>query len=194
MKLQEKKLQVIFYGISMPRLWYNVFFSHRFCSWLFLKLQQKRRNLQLHFNAKTVIKCFSYIDFVLDFSWSFNKKMEEMFCKWKLLIAIIICELQSSLDFWLGIIMFMGYREGNLTIVWVTVLGLPVQVTVPGLAVGVTVLGLSVWVTVLGLWPRYGLLRFYGDLFWSIEGCYLLLRFVCLLRFTFEVAWLLRPY
>ena len=40
-----KKLVEVFYGIWMPRLWYNVFFSHWFCSWLFMKLQQNGRNL-----------------------------------------------------------------------------------------------------------------------------------------------------
>ena len=52
---------IIYYNILMPRLWYNFFFLHWFCSWIFMKLQKKletERYLSWLFNAQAVIQHF----------------------------------------------------------------------------------------------------------------------------------------
>ena len=54
-----KKPGIIFYGISMPRLWCTL---------------KSRCTIEPLVTVQIHIKHFSYVDFVLDFSWSFRKK------------------------------------------------------------------------------------------------------------------------
>ena len=78
------------------------------CSWFFMKLQQKKsgRNLQWHFNAKTGIQSSLIKLIISDFSWSFSKKLEEIF----------ICILMPRL--WYNIVTLSSYIDFVLDFSW----------------------------------------------------------------------------
>ena len=103
------KKQYEFCNILNCIVCYTVFFSFWFFldfSWNFSK--KTGRSLWWHFNAKTVIQSSHFKLIISEFSWSFSKKLEEIFS------CILMPRLWYNIFFLLCFILFLTFHEESV--------------------------------------------------------------------------------